>query len=565
MPTRKIMLVRLILLFTILLSACGTATPTESTQPQGEQPTAAPTATTVPAKPVVMTVGWLGFPDSLNPAIATLSEAYAMFDLTYSTLVVESPTGEYVGDLAEDRSVSADGLTWTYKLRDGIKWHNGEPLTASDVAWNINEVINNPEGWAVVANYVNGFTEVTAPDDKTLVIKLNAPISNMDYRVSYLYVTYPKDFEQLKTAADLQNFLNFNLIGSGPFKISKVEEDQHIIILDANRDYYNGAAKIDQIIYQTFDNSDALVQALKVGDIDFTPEVPDSAYETVAGFENVKAVRLPGRSLTELILNTADPAVATNQTRNPALDDPQVRLAIETAINKQDIVDVVLQGNGAPGVSIIPPTLGGGFWFNSDIKPVAFNLEEANRILDEAGYAKGADGVRTKGDLRLDFRLQYPSDQATYPRTADMITGWLKEIGIKVTPEAVDPDSLVAITNPQGDYDLVIWGWGSDPDPDFMLSVMTTGQYVEGGWSDSGYHSPEYDQLYLDQQVTTDHNERQKIVWKMQAMIYNDRPYIVLTYSTQLHAYRMDRFTNFLESPLGLDSVFSYLQVEQVK
>jgi peptide/nickel transport system substrate-binding protein len=196
---------------------------------------------------------------------------------------------------------------------------------------------------------------------------------------------------------------------------------------------------------------------------------------------------------------------------------------------------------------------------------VAFNLEEGNRILEEAGYVKGADGVRSKGEVRLEMRLQYPSDQSNYPRVADLLANWLAEIGIKATPEAVDPDSLVVATNPNADYDLVIWGWGADPDPDFILSVLTGDQYVEGGWSDSGYSNPEYNQLYLDQQQELDRAERQKIVWKMQELVFRDKPYIILYYGNALEAYRTDKFTNFLVSPLGLDSFQSLLQVEPVK
>jgi peptide/nickel transport system substrate-binding protein len=115
------------------------------------------------------------------------------------------------------------------------------------------------------------------------------------------------------------------------------------------------------------------------------------------------------------------------------------------------------------GDTIVPPTLGGGFWHNPNIQRVEFNLEEANRILEEAGYVAGSDGVRTKHDLRLEFRLQFPSDNTVYPRMADMIADWFNQVGMKVNPEAVDPDALVAATTPAGDYDLVLWGWDRIP------------------------------------------------------------------------------------------------------
>ncbi|RPH61983.1 MAG: ABC transporter substrate-binding protein [Chloroflexi bacterium] len=553
----------ILVIIALALAACGGAgTATTAPQPGQPQPTQEPPAS---AEPVVLHVGWLGFPDTLNPAYAFLTESYAMFDFVYSTLMTQNPQGDYVGLLAEERSVSADGLTWTYKLRQGVKWHNGEALTAGQVAWNINAFIQNQDGWVTNAGYIAGFIEAKAVDVNTLEITLEYPISNMDYRVSFLYLVYPPDFEGFTTPEDLQNFTNFSPIGTGPFKIATLDKDQRIIILETNPDYFDGSAKISQIIYQTFDNSDALVQALKVGDIDLTDEVPDSAFAAVQGFENVEAISRESLSITELIINSAPADHDPAPNRNKGLDDPQVRLAIATAINKQDLVDVVLQGNGKPGVTISPPTMGGGFWYNTDIKDIAFNLEEGNRILEEAGYVKGADGVRAKGEVRLEMRLQYPSDQSNYPRAADLMANWLSEIGIKATPEAVDPDSLVVATNPNADYDLVIWGWGADPDPDFILSVLTGDQYVEGGWSDSGYSNPEYDQLYLDQQQVLDRAERQKMVWKMQELVFRDKPYIILYYGNALEAYRSDKFTNFLISPLGIASFQSLMQVEPVK
>lgn len=552
----------LILISLMLITACTSAqAPAQPIAPSPESPSQSTTA----QEPVTLHVGWPGFPDTLNPAYAFLTESYTMFDYIYSTLATESQSGEYVGLLAESWDVSDDELTWTFKLRPNVCWHNGEPLTADQIVWNLNAFIQKPDGWVTNSGYVTGFVEARVVDERTIEIETEYPIGNMAYRVSFLYIVYPPDFEGFTTPEELQNFTNFNAIGTGPFKLASLDKDRRVIILETNREYFDGQAKIDRVIYQTFDNSDAMIQAIKVGDIDLIGEVPDSAFAAVSTFEHVKAISLPGRSITELIINSAPADHEPTPNRNQALEDPQVRLAIALAIDKRDLVDVVLQGNGMPGVSIIPPTLGGGFWFNSQIQDVTFDLDEANRILEAAGYIKGSDGVRAKGDVRLELRLQYPSDQPNYLRTAEMIANWLSQIGIKATPESVDPDSLVVATNPNADYDLVIWGWGADPDPDFMLSVMTSDQYVAGGWSDSGYSNPEYDRLYIEQQKAIDPEERQKIVWKMQEMVFNDRPYIVLWYGNILQAYRSDRFRGFIESVLGIDSFQSLMNIEPVQ
>ncbi|NMC13517.1 MAG: ABC transporter substrate-binding protein [Chloroflexi bacterium] len=559
----KIIALSIFLILALLLPACGDAAQPPAEAVTEEAPAEVPAEAT--AGKAILHMGWQGKPDTLNPAYAFLTESYTIFDLIYSPLTSESPTGEYVGGLAKEWSVSEDGLTWTFTLKDGIKWHNGEDFKADQIAWAINAVMADPDGWAAMSGYVSGFKEVTAPDDKTVVIVTEKPIANMEYRLSFLYAVYPPDFEGFTTPEDLQNFTNFEAIGTGMFKMNTFDKDTGVLILDANKDYFDGAPKIDQMIFQTFDNADAMIQALKVGDIDLVNELPASAYATVQGFENVTTLAMDGRYFNELIINSVDPNNDPAPTANPALADPAVRLAIASAINKQDIVDIVLQGLATPGTTIVPPTLGGGFWQNPNIKDVEFNIEEANRILEEAGYVKGSDGVRTKDDLRLEFRLQFPSDNTVYPRMADMIADWFSQAGMKANPEAVDPDALVAATTPTGDYDLVLWGWGPDPDPDFILSVMTTGQFVEGGWSDSGYHNPEYDQLYLDQQLAVDEKERQQIVWKMQEMVFNDRPYIVLYYEKLLQAYRSDRFKGFVPSPLGIEIGLSLINVEPVK
>ncbi|MCI0610037.1 MAG: ABC transporter substrate-binding protein [Anaerolineae bacterium] len=542
--------------FALILSACG-----------GGAPATDVPATDAPAagEGGVLKIGWLGEPDTLNPAYAFLSEAYTIFDLIYSPLVTEDASGNYVGALAEEWSASEDSLTWTFTLKDGLKWHNGEDVAAEQVAWTINAVMVDPDGWAALSGYVGGFSEVTAPDEKTVQIVTEYPIANMEYRLSFLYAVYPPDFESFTTPEDLQNFPNDQPIGTGMFKVNNFDKDAGVLILDANKDFVNGAPFIDQVIYQKFDSADAMIQALKVGDIEVLSDVPASAFETVKGFNGVTAVSIDGRSFDELIINSVSEDNDPAPTGNPALKDPAVRLALETAINRQDVIDIVLQGLGSPGDTIVPPTLGGGFWHNPNLSVPEFNIEQANQILDVAGYVMGADGVREKDGMRLEFRLQFDADSSNYPRIADLLADWYNQIGVKATPEAVNADALIASTTAVGDYDLVIWGWGSDPDPDFILSIMLTDQFVPGGWSDSGYHNPEYDQLYLDQQAAVNKDERQKIIHEMQEMVYNDRPYIVLYYGKFLQAYRSDRFTGFIESSLGIDDDASLGQVKSVQ
>ncbi len=494
----------------------------------------------------LMRVGWGDGPDTLNPAYAFIAQTFTIFPLIYSTLTTQAPDGAYVGDLAKSWTVSEDGLTWTFTLRDGVTYHNGTPLTAEDVAWSINAIMADPDGWVAMVTYTNGFTSVEAPDARTLVIATEYPVANMAYRLSVINILYRPDFEGFTTPEDLQGFANAQAIGSGPFALEMYDKDQGVVILRRNDAYYGTRPAIPGLIFQVFDNDDALVSAIRAGDIDVVWSVPSSAYTALQGQPDIVVGRAPSRAFDELILNVADPARDPAPTGNPGLRDVRVREAINHAINKQDIVDVALGGLGKPEWSIIAPPFGGGVWHNRALDDRAYDPERARQLLDEAGFVPGADGIRERDGVRLDLRLEFDAGASSYARIASLLEPMLSAVGIRVTSQGVDFDTLVAKTTGVGDFDLVIWGWGgSDPDPDFQLSTMTCEQFELGGWSDSGYCNPEYDALYLQQQQAFEQTERKRIIDEMQALLHRDLPYIVLYNSENVEAYRSDRFTGF--------------------
>jgi peptide/nickel transport system substrate-binding protein len=555
-------------LASLILTACAgpaapTAAPSEGTTAPATEPTTAP-ATGGDAEPSELRIAWGQDPDTLNPAYSFLAVSYTIFDLMYSALVKEGPNGEYYGDLADTWEVSDDGLTWTYTLRPNIVFHDGTPLVAEDVAWMINTIKDDPEGWAALNSYTAGFVEATAPDVGTVVITTDYPISNMNYRVSVLYAVKRADFEGFTTAEELQNFTNAEGVGTGAYKLVTYDTDQGVVIMEANADFYAGAPAIDRLIFQTFDSGDAQVQAFRAGDVDLLYDVPSTAVETVRGIAGTTVVQRPTRGFTELIVNATLPDNDPAPTGNPALADLAVRQAMSHAINKQDIVDIVWQGLARPEWSIIAPAFSGGFYHNDAITDHAFSLDSAREVLDAAGWVPGSDGVREKDGMRLEFRLEFDADSDSYPRIADLIATNFREVGMEATPAAVDSDTLIARTTGVGDFDLVIWGWGgSDPDPDFMLSIMTCGQFVSGGWSDSGYCNEEYDMLYAEQQAALDPAERQRIIHEMQALLFRDLPYIVLTNEDSVQAYRSDLFTGFpdytADSTYGLGLTDAYV------
>ncbi len=241
---------------------------------------------------------------------------------------------------------------------------------------------------------------------------------------------------------------------------------------------------------------------------------------------------------------------------HPALLDKQVRLAIAHAIDREALVRTVLRGYGTAGTSVIPPAY-------SDIhyqpaNPYPFDLAEANRILDAAGYAKGSDGIRVdpNSGRKLEFRLFGRQDSEESQQAVQLTQGWLNEIGIATKLQIMAEDKLTEVIG-QGEFDLFEWGWGVEPDPDFQVSVFKCDQrsYEDGGtvyagWSDSFYCNPAYDALYDQQSTQIVRAERAATLKQMQQIVYDDLPYIVTWYDDGLQAYS-NKWTGFVPDASG--------------
>jgi peptide/nickel transport system substrate-binding protein len=280
-------------------------------------------------------------------------------------------------------------------------------------------------------------------------------------------------------------------------------------------------------------------------------EMPNTAVPALRNAENVAlVVGAPlAPDIADIIPNQVTPELCPPDgscTGHPALRDLAVRRALAHATDKQKIIDVVLLGLGEPGLTLVPDGL--GEFYNNTIEDYAFDLAEANRLLDEAGYQDtDGDGVRQMpdGSRPLEFRLNFPSDSSTAPRVAELLTESWGQIGVKLQPQALDPDTLTSVCCPTFDYDVLIWGWGSDPDPGFLLSVHLTDEIPTGN-SETGYSNPEFDALYAQQATELDPEKRKEIIWKMQEILHDDVVYIVPYYAEEVQAYRTDRFQGWI-------------------
>jgi peptide/nickel transport system substrate-binding protein len=350
-----------------------------------------------------------------------------------------------------------------------------------------------------------------------------------------------------------------NAVGSGAFKLEERKTGQ-FVRLSANKSWWGGAPKIDEVVFRVFNNADAEIQALRKGEIDFADQLDAAPFNSLKSTEDITTVPGEYSGFDELAFNTGA-ALDTGQPigdGHPALKDKRVRQAIAHAIDKKALVDRVLGGYGTEATGIIPAIYKDLTFQPSETEAYTFDLAEANRLLDAAGY-KDTNGDKVRempdGSRPLRFRLFTRQESNTSQQSVQFIRGWLRDIGIATDVKVVEENRLTEIIG-QGEFDMFEWGWVVEPDPDYQLSTFTCGSrsYKSGGdvtanLSDSFYCNPAYDKLYQQQKVTIDPAKRADIVRQMQRMLYVDAPYVVTFYYDELQAYRSDRFTGFQAQP----------------
>lgn len=552
-----------LLALVLILAACGGGSaqpekPAESNTAaekpaesgaESEKPAEAP-AESKPASGGTVRIGWSGAPDTLNPGTAVLFEAYVIFDLVYDQMFDLTLDGGLTPGLAESWETSDDGKTWTFKIKQGVKFHDGKPMTAKDVAFTYN-FYRSHEDFPFMPSYGQTFESVEATDDSTVVIKLGEAIPTMEANLYPQYILPEHIWGKLEGKAAAE-FENLEMVGTGAFQIVEYKQNE-FVRLKANKDYYGGAPKVDEVVFQTFGNPDAMVQALVTGQVDMINHMPATAVPTLRNNKDVTVVigQPNAPEVRDIFFNQVTPENCPKDdggkcTGHPALLDRNVRLALAHATDKQNIIDVAMLGLASPGRTLVPD--GMGDWYNSSLEDYAFDIAKANQILDEAGYKDSdGDGVREMpdGSKPLDFRLNWPNNVVEAPRMADLLADSWKQIGVKLQPQVLDPDALTNVCCPAFDYDIIIWGWSFSVDPDYPLTIYRTSDIATGN-NESGYSNPKFDELYEQQLHELDREKRRQIVWEAQKLVFDDVVYIIPFYQQKVQAFRNDRFKGWI-------------------
>lgn len=497
--------------------------------------------------------------DTFNPYKRRNVITYETSMMTYETLVrIGAESYEPSPGLATEWSESEDGLTWTFKIREGATWSDGEPLTAQDVAYSYGLLIENAaiRDWNI--DFAANLVSAEAPDDATFVLALASPapaeVLNREVYIvpEHIWSEYPDP------AADDANRLP--LVGSGPFQVTEYKTDE-FIRLEANEDYWEGAPGFDEVVYDYYVETDAAVAALEAGDVDIVGSgmqggLNPAQIGALKGQDHVTTNDVQGRRYVSLTINHGTVTQDGTEFGNghPALKDPVVRQALHTAIDKQALVDTVLDGSGTPATSLIPSLFEQWHWDGGEAL-VQFDLAAANQLLDDAGYVRGDDGIRTMpgGGDRLSFRFYHHADNTAYATIVEFVSEWWAELGIEVKAEAIEQGSLNDLAY-LGEFDIAFSGWGVGPNPTEQLGMHTCAvlpTLTDGSErsSENSYCNAEYDALHEQQKVESDPEARAELVKRQQELLYTDAPVIWLYYQNVLEAYNHDRVTGMVTQP----------------
>lgn len=502
-----------------------------------------------PARAATLRVGTAQQIDSLNPFLGYSLASTDLFRLIYPTLTTYNPRNfAPEPELAESWSTSPDKLTWTFKIRPGVRWTDGLPVTARDAAYTYDRMMRDPTAATANGNFVENFQSVSAPDDGTLVIRTKTPQTTM------LAIDAPiVPAHVWSKIPDLTSYPNDRMpvVGSGPFQLTEYEPERYAT-LRANPDFWRGPAKIGELRFVQFKNTDAAVQALRKGEIDVAQQLTPTQFDALAGQRDVQQVKGQGRRFSEMLMNPG----ATNSegqpigTGHPALTDVRVRRAVDKAIDKPKLIDRVLNGYGQVGGGYLPPIFDDYHW--KPPRPRGFDPGAANRELDAAGYLRGPDGIRrTPQGEPLNFEFMLHASTSADAQVGEFVKRWLADIGIAVQLDPVS-DNQVNDRTTGGDFDLAMSGWSANPDPDYVLRLQTCGSRPSpdgGGTPDSFLCDPVYDDLYARQLGEFDPAKRIDLVEQAQRRFYDQASASVLYYQNSLEAYRSDRFSGFTTQP----------------
>ncbi|MEU1595074.1 peptide ABC transporter substrate-binding protein [Streptomyces sp. NPDC005708] len=509
----------------------------------------------------VLTVAVAQSVDSLSPFLASRLVSTSIHRLMYEYLTNYDPKDAHViPGLATKWASSPDKLTWTYTIRSDSKWSDGKQVTAADAAWTFNKMMTDEGAATANGSFVGNFEKVTAPSATELVIELKKPQATMtalDVPIVPQHI-----WEKVKDFSKFNNDKSFPIVGDGPFVLTDYKADSYVR-LKANKSFWRGAPKFDELVFRYYKDQDAAVAALRKGEVSFvagSPSLTPAQAASLKGEKNIHVNEGPGRRFYALATNPG--AQAKNGKKfgdgDPSLLDQRVRHALFMAVDRKTLIDKVFQGHAVEGEGYIPPRFSTYFWQPSGSQELAYDPAKAAQLLDEAGYKQNSDGKRVgKNGKPLNYRVLCHATDSNDKAVGQYLKEWWGKLGIGMTINCLDN-----VTDPwlAGQYDLAFDGWSVNPDPDFVLSIHTCAALPatpkDTGATDNFICDKTYDKLYAQQLAEYDSAKRANVVKQMESRLYDLGYMNVMAYPNAVEAYRTDQIASITTMPEKAGNIY---------
>lgn len=534
-----------------MITGCGAgaktetavSTEAETTAAEEKETTAAETAQdTEKRKERILTVsgnGDFGFPSVYT--ISPKGQGYMTLSYIFDTLMWKDESG-LIPYLAEDYSVSEDGLTYTFQLRKGVSFTDGTPFTAEDVKFTFDYMKEHPYKWVSVSMV----EEASVVDEHTVEIKLNKTYNpflsdvagSLPILPKHIWenVTEPETFTEPEAA-----------ISTGPFILENYDSAAGTYTFKANEDYFYGDVQIDKLVIANVSGGDSK-EALLSGEIAAAPNISYKAAMSLKDSPEYTVLEGPGLSVTRLYFNFDEEAMAVKE----------IRQAMYHAVNLDEIVEKAYGGAGYPGsAGHVQP---GTPWYNPDVRQYAYDVETAKKMLSEAGAAdSNGDGILEYNGEEMSYTLTFTENDA---KLAELLVSYMKAVGIELVPQSAD-DATVKAAISEGNFELAFNTNGSfGGDPVFLSRFATVG--ADGAPSVTGqggttWESEEYNRIYNESAVEQDDAKRHQQVNELQEIIAEELPCLTLYYKKAVAAYNNTIFDGFYYTPDGISIAVPFI------
>ncbi|MBO0663061.1 ABC transporter substrate-binding protein [Jiella sp. MQZ9-1] len=463
---------------------------------------------TAQTPPNALIVGQIAEPKSLDPQAVTATNDFRILVNLYDGLVrFKKGTLEVEPDLAKSWDISDDGTTYTFHLREGVKFQDGTPFNAEAVKFTFDRMLDktNPyydTGPFPLAFFFSQVDTVTAKDDNTVVFKLKEPfapfLSNLAYPTGLIVSPaavkqYGKDFGR-------------HPVGTGAFKFAEWDPNTKVVVT-RNPDYWGGPPQLEAVVFRPITDANTRVAEMLSGGIDLMVEVPPDSLSQFKQNSSFKVYEAAGPHLWFLILNT----------KEGPFSDKRVRQAVNYAIDKKALVDNVLQGTATIAAGPIPRAFA---WANDgSVKPYPYDPEKAKELIRAAG---------AEGKTLTFYVAEGGSGMLDPVAMATAIQADLKKVGLNARIQTYEWNTYLANVNPglKGKADMAEMAWmTNDPDTLPFLALRTDAAPDKGGFNSGYYSNPDVDKLLDEARRVTDRNKRGELYEKVQKIVHDDAPW----------------------------------------